>query len=175
MARENENKSKVILDLCGGSGSWSKPYTDAGYDVRIISPSGIPLFDKNPQDVKKYEPPADVYGILAAPPCTMFSFARTNATKDRDLNKAMEVVEACLHIIWKCQSRVKGKSPKAPYLKFWAIENPFGMLNWFIGKPALVFNPFDYGGDIVVYSLTKFISGHGTSIGGAIIDSGKFD
>jgi len=36
-------------------------------------------------------------------------------------------------------------------------------------------NPFDYGVDIVVHSATKFIGGHGTSIGGVIIDSGRFD
>ena len=35
--------------------------------------------------------------------------------------------------------------------------------------------PFDYGVDITVYSATKFIGGHGTSIGGLIVDSGKFD
>ncbi|MBU0675829.1 MAG: O-acetylhomoserine aminocarboxypropyltransferase/cysteine synthase [Proteobacteria bacterium] len=35
--------------------------------------------------------------------------------------------------------------------------------------------PFDYGADILVHSLTKFIGGHGTSIGGIIVDSGKFD
>ena len=35
--------------------------------------------------------------------------------------------------------------------------------------------PFDFGVDIVVYSATKFIGGHGTSIGGLIVDSGKFD
>lgn len=35
--------------------------------------------------------------------------------------------------------------------------------------------PIDYGVDIVVYSTTKFIGGHGTSIGGVIVDSGKFD
>ncbi len=35
--------------------------------------------------------------------------------------------------------------------------------------------PFEHGADIVVYSATKFIGGHGTSIGGAIVDSGKFD
>jgi O-acetylhomoserine (thiol)-lyase len=35
--------------------------------------------------------------------------------------------------------------------------------------------PFDYGVDIIVYSTTKFIGGHGTSIGGMIVDSGKFD
>ena len=38
-----------------------------------------------------------------------------------------------------------------------------------------IFRPFDHGADIVVYSLTKFIGGHGTSIGGAIVDSGQFD
>ena len=35
--------------------------------------------------------------------------------------------------------------------------------------------PIDYGADVVVYSATKFIGGHGTSIGGLIVDSGKFD
>src|SRR5512133_2875907 len=35
--------------------------------------------------------------------------------------------------------------------------------------------PFDFGVDIAVYSATKFIGGHGTSIGGVIVDSGKFD
>lgn len=38
-----------------------------------------------------------------------------------------------------------------------------------------IFRPFDHGADIIVYSLTKFIGGHGTSIGGAIVDSGRFD
>ncbi len=40
--------------------------------------------------------------------------------------------------------------------------------------PYLV-RPFEYGADIVVHSATKFIGGHGTAIGGVIIDSGKFD
>jgi len=35
--------------------------------------------------------------------------------------------------------------------------------------------PFEHGVDIIVYSATKFIGGHGTSIGGLIVDSGKFD
>jgi len=38
-----------------------------------------------------------------------------------------------------------------------------------------IFNPFDHGADIVVYSLTKFISGNGTSIGGAVIEKGDFN
>ena len=39
----------------------------------------------------------------------------------------------------------------------------------------ILFRPIEHGADIVVHSCTKFIGGHGTSIGGAIIDSGKFD
>ncbi|MCG6167840.1 O-acetylhomoserine aminocarboxypropyltransferase/cysteine synthase [Leptospira sp. FAT2] len=41
-------------------------------------------------------------------------------------------------------------------------------------SPYLV-NPIEHGADIVVHSLTKFLGGHGTSIGGIIIDSGKFN
>ena len=43
-----------------------------------------------------------------------------------------------------------------------------------VATPVL-FRPIDHGIDIVVHSCTKFIGGHGTSIGGAIVDSGKFD
>ncbi|MBQ4835171.1 O-acetylhomoserine aminocarboxypropyltransferase/cysteine synthase family protein [Pseudoalteromonas luteoviolacea] len=52
------------------------------------------------------------------------------------------------------------------------------------GVPVIVDNtvatpylcrPFELGADIVVHSLTKYIGGHGTSIGGIIVDSGKFD
>lgn len=42
------------------------------------------------------------------------------------------------------------------------------------GTPYLI-KPFDFGVDVVVHSATKFIGGHGTSIGGVIVDSGKFD
>ncbi|HWQ72402.1 MAG TPA: homocysteine synthase [Desulfitobacteriaceae bacterium] len=47
------------------------------------------------------------------------------------------------------------------------IDNTFG-------TPYLI-RPIEYGADIVVHSATKFIGGHGTSIGGVIVDSGKFD
>jgi O-acetylhomoserine (thiol)-lyase len=39
----------------------------------------------------------------------------------------------------------------------------------------LLLRPIDHGADIVVHSLTKWIGGHGTAIGGAVVDSGKFD
>ncbi len=38
-----------------------------------------------------------------------------------------------------------------------------------------LFRPFEHGADIVVHSATKFLGGHGTSLGGIIVDSGKFD
>jgi O-acetylhomoserine (thiol)-lyase len=41
-------------------------------------------------------------------------------------------------------------------------------------SPCLL-RPFDHGTDVVIHSTTKFIGGHGTSIGGIIVDSGKFD
>ncbi len=41
--------------------------------------------------------------------------------------------------------------------------------------PPNVLRPIEYGADIVIHSATKFIGGHGTAIGGVIIDSGKFD
>ena len=48
-----------------------------------------------------------------------------------------------------------------------AIDNTFG-------TPYLI-RPIEHGADIVVHSATKFIGGHGTSLGGVIVDSGKFD
>jgi O-acetylhomoserine (thiol)-lyase len=39
----------------------------------------------------------------------------------------------------------------------------------------MLFRPFEHGADIACYSLTKFIGGHGTSIGGAVVDSGGFN
>lgn len=41
--------------------------------------------------------------------------------------------------------------------------------------PPTLLRPIDFGADIVIHSLSKWIGGHGTAIGGAVIDSGKFD
>ncbi|MGA0735643.1 MAG: O-acetylhomoserine aminocarboxypropyltransferase/cysteine synthase family protein, partial [Steroidobacteraceae bacterium] len=79
---------------------------------------------------------------------------------------------------------------KAVYCE--SIGNPLGNITDFgalakiaheRGVPLIVDNtvpspylcrPFDHGADIVVHSLTKYLGGHGNSIGGAIVDSGKF-
>lgn len=115
---------KIILDLCGGTGSWSKPYKDAGYDVRVVT---LPE-----NDVITYSPPKNVYGVLAAPPCTEFSIVR-NKNITNDFDGAMKIVNACLDIVKQCKP------------KFWGLENPAGHLKKFIGKAKYSFQPWYFG------------------------------
>ena len=116
--------------MCGGTGSWSKPYSDSGYDVRIIT---LPKYN-----VLDYEPPKNVYGIMAAPPCTDFSIACNRLWKEKDKDgrteNSLKIVNACLDII----ARTKPK--------FWALENPQGRLHKFIGQPLYKFYQYEFGG-----------------------------
>ena len=61
------NDTKIILDLCGGTGGWSKPYRNSGYDVRIIT---LPYFDvtlwRSYPEIVKPVTSGGVYRILAA-------------------------------------------------------------------------------------------------------------
>ena len=121
----------VILDLCGGTGAWSRPYAEAGYDVRVISLPGF--------DVLTYEPPEGVHGVLAAPPCDHFSVSGAQYWPAKDADgrtaHALAVVDACLRII-------DGARPA-----WWALENPIGRLRKLraLGKPTLAFDPCDFG------------------------------
>jgi len=124
------NKDKVIYDLCGGTRAWSKPYKDAGYDVRVIT---LPDYD-----IRKYILPFPhfAYGILFAPPCTVWANSGARWWKDRTPNEILEAVEvlmAGIRIIWET----------GPI--FWAIENPVGKMRKLLGEPRLIFNPCDYG------------------------------
>ena len=134
----SENKDKIILHLCADIGSDSQPYRDAGYDVRLVG-SKI--------GVENYRPPENVYGIIANPPCTMFSLARTKAKKERDLQEGMFLVKECLRIIWESQYKTP-LDKRVGCLKFWVIENPAtGMLKYFLGKPNFQYSPHEYGAD----------------------------
>lgn len=147
---------KIILDLCGGTGAWSKPWEEAGYDVRVIT---LPDYDITETEIGQGQlvfsnkqtmetmivDCSEVCGILAAPPCTMFSFARTNAKKPRDLREGMKTVIGCLNVIWECQSNLEKDTQKKPALKFWVLENPNAMLRWFLGEPTFLFHPWEFG------------------------------
>ena len=140
--------SKIILNLQGGTGAWSKDYEEAGYHVINVT---LPDYDILKTEIRpqeeynivfrgvKVEPikTKNVYGILASPVCTMFSFARRRAKIPRDLRQGMELVIPCLNIIWECRYNHK--------LAFWCIENPRGYLRQFLGKPAFTFDPCDFG------------------------------
>ena len=117
------NRDKIILDLCGGTGAWSKPYKDAGYDVRVIT-----LPENNVVD---YIPPKNVYGILAAPPCTEFSPAKEGQPRDFELG--MSIVNACIRIIHTTKPI------------FWALENPSGYLHKWLGEDDYDFHPWMFG------------------------------
>jgi len=125
----NRQRRKIILDLCGGTGAWSRPYKEAGYDVRLIT---LPEYD-----VRTYMPPENVYGVLAAPPCTEFSSSGARWFKQKDKKgitiESQGVVIACLRIMAICKP------------KWWALENPVGRLRRWLGDPAYIFNPCDFG------------------------------
>ena len=138
---------KIILDLCGGTGAWSKKYKEAGYRVINVT---LPFYDVSETVIfANYivfkggsEEPLmvlikDIYGILAAPICTQFSFARRKAKTPRNLRDGMKLVIDCLDIIWECRYEHK--------LAFWCLENPMGYLRQFLGKPVFTFDPCDFG------------------------------
>jgi len=122
------NRDKIILDLCGGTGAWSKPYADAGYDVRLID---------LPDDVRmlEFDQKINVYGVLAAPPCTVFSYARQRygMPYEWELVCAMSIVDACLRA-------VVIYSPE-----WWALENPRNKVRRYLGPPRITFKQWWFG------------------------------
>jgi hypothetical protein len=116
---------KIILHLCADVGSDSKPWADAGWDVRLVG--------KN-IGVENFHPPAGVYGVIANPVCSEFS--RVNTTRPKDPHGAgMFLVNECLRIIDECEN-----------LNFWAVENPAtGDLKKFLGPPQFTYEPWEFG------------------------------
>jgi len=108
------------------------------------------------------------------------------------------------HLLPKSGISVRfGKSDRAQDLERLIDENTRGLFCEMVGNPAgnicdlealaavaqrariplivdntvptpILIRPFDFGADIIVHSLTKFLGGHGTTLGGAIVDSGRF-
>jgi hypothetical protein len=121
---------RTILSLCDYTGNWSRPYEEAGYQV-------IRVDLQHGQDVRllrRIEEP--VHGILAAPPCTHFSCAGNRWWKTKGtaaILEGMAVVDACL----RCVAIYRPD--------WWALENPRGRLNHYLGPPKWRFQPYDFG------------------------------
>lgn len=125
-SRRTPLRERIILDLCGGSGAWSMPYRDAGYDVRVISWPD--------HDVRTFVPPSNVWGVLCAPPCNEFSQASPRKFHERDMVAGMSCVNACMRIVLQCRP------------KWWALENPArGHLAKFLRRARDTFEPHDFG------------------------------
>ena len=118
-----------ILDLCGGSGSWSRPYAEAGYHVEIIDPA------VDGRDVRLLERVRGrIHGILAAPPCTVWSYARNRyPIQPAERLQSLSVVDACFRVI-----AVQGPI-------WWALENPRNKLRAYLGPARLEFYQWEYG------------------------------
>lgn len=130
------NSNKVILSLFDYSGNWPSFYKANGYDVYSIDIK----HDLDVLSLVKEDIADNVYGILAAPPCTDFSGSGAQywKVKDEDGRTAasLALVDKTLEIIsWY------------PELTFWALENPVGRLSTLrpqIGKPWY-FQPHWFG------------------------------
>lgn len=110
--------------MCADTGSDTKPYKDAGYEVILVG-SKI--------GVENYHPPKNVYGIIANPVCLEFSTARSNG-KARNPDQGMFLVKECQRIIEQAKPT------------WWVIENPArGVLKNYLGRPTYEYEPWWYG------------------------------
>lgn len=124
------NPKRTILSLCDFTGIWSQPYADAGYNV-------VRVDIKHGDDVRLFKLPSyPVHGILAAPPCTHFAVSGARWWEEKGeaaLLEGLALVDACTRIILMTRP------------VWWALENPVGRLNGYLGKPSFYFQPCDYG------------------------------
>ncbi|MFP4355296.1 MAG: O-acetylhomoserine aminocarboxypropyltransferase/cysteine synthase family protein [Phycisphaerae bacterium] len=89
--------------------------------------------------------------------------------------KIAELVDENTRLVY-CESIGNPKNNIPDFEKFTSIAHEHG-LPVFCDNTALtpaLFRPIEHGVDVVLYSTTKFIGGHGVHVGGAIVDSGKF-
>lgn len=116
---------KIILHLCADLGSDSLFYQQSDeYEVIMVGEK---------IGVENYNPPKNVYGVIANPVCTEFSTAE-GFNKVKNIEKGMFLVNHCLRIIKEAQ----------PY--FSVIENPYnGRLKEIIGNPPYFYQPWQFG------------------------------
>jgi hypothetical protein len=148
------NQDKIILSLFDYSGAWSEPYKSAGYTVlkRDLKTGNDIFTDTIPEAIAWSVDGLQIYGLLAAVPCTDFASSGARWWKDKDsapsdyssksvkwdnrLEEAEALVLSTLFIIELLKP------------KFWVIENPIGRIQRIvpeIGPPRMYFDPCDFG------------------------------
>lgn len=128
-------EERHILSLCDLTGNWPSFYRrEEGYVVHLIDL-------QNGGDVRLMQkPPFPVHGILAAPPCDAMSVSGAQYWPAKDADgrtlEALAIVDACLRLVVTSRKT----------LAWWALENPIGRLNRWLGEPTFTFDPCDFAG-----------------------------
>lgn len=127
---------KTILSLFDYTGNWSKPYRENGYNV-------IQVDLQRGQDILTwdYTKIDNVYGILAAVPCTDFAVVGGRWWKDKDKDGRTEQSKK---LVYKTLEIIDYFKPK-----FWVVENPVSRIHKCcseLGEVKFKFNPCDFAG-----------------------------
>ena len=163
--KEEDNSNKVIFSLFDRTGEWSKPWRDAGYtviqlDLNFGNNMSV-SFEQHLIDIA-LENEMEIFGVLAAPPCTTFTGSGAQWRKERFDKPDPEMVAEMwgwearewfdtpldynVHLLASTQAFIEQAAPTG----FYALENPIGRINEFFAeslnqKAALIFNPWNYG------------------------------
>jgi hypothetical protein len=126
----------TIISLFDYSGNWSRPYRENNYNViQVDLKLGIDIMTWDYTYLK------DIYGILAAIPCTDFSLSGARWFKEKDTNGQ---TEKSIGLVKKTLEIIKYFDPI-----FWSIENPMTRIHKLVpevGEVQFKFHPFEFAG-----------------------------
>lgn len=169
-----DNSNKVILSFFDTTGTWANPYALAGYDVRAMDiKEGFDVMDMSVQFLEDTFGGFDgeIYGILAACPCTTFANSGTRWRKSRHENTDPVESRKIIKEMWGTKAaEAKNEDGSWRYAsahdyaielvnqtmraieyyrpQFWAIENPEGRIQTSAGLPGpwrTGFQPHNFG------------------------------
>jgi hypothetical protein len=130
------NNKKTIISLFDYSGNWSRPWKENGYNIlQIDIKLGIDIINWDYKDIK------NVYGILAAVPCTDYALCGARFFKEKD---SQGITDNSNKLVDKTKEIIDYFKPE-----FWVVENPMSRihkLNKWLGDIKYKFNPCDFAG-----------------------------
>ncbi len=150
---------RTLLSLFDYTGTWSKPFEDAGWnvirwDIQLDEFMDINLLEDAEMVLNMFE---NVDGILAAAPCTDFASSGARWFKAKDeagqTEESMEIVRQVMRLV----DLFEPTDPDYEGTWFWVIENPVGRLNTLfpdLPKPRY-FQPYEYAGYLNVTPAQK--------------------
>lgn len=123
----------TILDLAGGTGSWSNPWKKTH---KVINAT-LPEYDLTDLKTVEYlQHLNNIFGIFFACPCTVWSSAGNKYFQQRDPYQLYEHIR----IFMGGYRIIQAHKPI-----FWVIENPVGKMKYLLGKHQATFHPYHYG------------------------------